>query len=46
MHHFITIYSESGMWYAEAWLQVNLFGRCLCFSKKRIKLPQTRQPYN
>lgn len=39
MHHYITRYAEEdGTRYAEAWLQINLFGQCFCFWKKRIKI--------
>lgn len=38
LHHYITKYSEDGVLYAESWLQINLFGKCFCFSKKRIAL--------
>lgn len=34
--HYITKYEESGILYAEAWMQLNLFGKCFCFSKKKI----------
>lgn len=38
MHHYITKYAEDGKCYAEAWLQINLFGRCFCFSRRKIEL--------
>lgn len=37
MHHYITSYEENGVLYSEAWLQINLFGRAICFWRKRIK---------
>ena len=41
MHHYITKYTEKGIRYAESWLQINLpFGRCICFSRKRIKIQE------
>lgn len=36
MHHYITKYGEDGHWWAESWLQINAFGRCWCFWRKRI----------
>lgn len=36
MHHFITKYEENGKRYAEAWIQINLFGKCFCIWKKKI----------
>lgn len=38
MHHYITVYEELGQRYAEAWIQIDLFGKCICFSKRRIKI--------
>lgn len=38
MKHYITKYEENGKRYAEAWLQINVFGKCLCFWKKRIAI--------
>lgn len=38
MKHFITKYQENGKRFAESWLQINLFGRCYCFSRKKIEL--------
>ena len=38
MHHYITKYKEDGVRYAEAWLQVNLFGRSFCLWRVRIKI--------
>ena len=34
----ITKYTENGKRYAESWFQINIFGKCFCFSKKRIEL--------
>lgn len=36
--HHVTIYGEGGKLYAEAWLQVNAFGKCFCFWKQRIEI--------
>lgn len=38
IHHYITKYWEDGEHFAEAWLQINLFGKCFCFSRRRIKI--------
>ena len=38
MKHYITKYEEDDQWYAEAWLQINLFGQCFCFWKRRIPI--------
>lgn len=38
MHHYITRYSEGGKKYAEAWLQINIFGFSFCFCRRRIAL--------
>ena len=36
--HYITKYEcENTLWF-ESWLQINLFGKCFCFSKKRIPI--------
>lgn len=36
--HYITKYTENDKRYAEAWLQINLFGKCFCFGKRKIEL--------
>lgn len=36
--HHLTKYTEDGVKYASSWIQLNLFGKCYCFSKKTIKL--------
>lgn len=38
MKHYITKYEQNGKKYAESWLQINAFGKCFCFSKRRIEL--------
>lgn len=38
MKHYITKYTENEKRYAESWLQINIFGKCICFSKKRIEI--------
>ncbi len=35
LHHYITKYTENGKKYAEAWLQLNVFGFSFCFSKRK-----------
>ena len=34
----ITKYEEDGIWYAEAWTQLNIFGKCFCFHKRKIEI--------
>ncbi len=36
--HYITKYAEDDTNYAEAWLQINIFGKPICFWKKRIRI--------
>ena len=36
LHHYITRYEEGGRQYVEAWLQINLLGKCWCFSRRRV----------
>ncbi|ALC09324.1 hypothetical protein JM48_2118 [Lactiplantibacillus plantarum] len=36
VHHYITKYDENNHSYVESWIQINLFKRCYCLSK-RIK---------
>ncbi|MEG0374679.1 MAG: hypothetical protein RR505_08240 [Raoultibacter sp.] len=38
IHHYITKYETGGREYAEAWLQLDLFGKSWCFAKKRIAI--------
>lgn len=38
LHHYITKYTENGKKYAEAWLQLNVFGFSFCFSKRKKEL--------
>lgn len=40
MNHYITKYQENGKIYVEAWLQINLFGKAFCFSRKRIEIKE------
>lgn len=36
--HHLTKYWDNGIQYAESWLQINLFGKPFCFSKRKITL--------
>ncbi len=36
VHHYMTKYDENNHSYVASWIQINLFKRCYCFSK-RIK---------
>lgn len=38
MQHHITKYKANGVQYAEAWMQITLFGKHICFWRKRIKI--------
>lgn len=38
MKHYLTKYNENGKRYAESWLQINLFGKAICFWRKRIEI--------
>lgn len=33
IHHYITHYASNGKDYAEAWIQINIFGMCFCVWK-------------
>lgn len=37
-HHYITKYEEKGTLYAEAWMQIDIFGKSFCMSKKKIAI--------
>ena len=37
--HHLTKYRENGKLWVESWLQINLFGSCYCFSKKKMEIP-------
>lgn len=34
--HYITKYKENEKRYAESWIQINIFGKAFCMSKKKI----------
>lgn len=38
IHHYITHYASNGKDYAEAWIQINIFGMCFCIWKKRTTI--------
>ena len=38
MHYYITKYEENGKRWAEAWVQINIFGWHICFCHKRIAI--------
>ena len=38
IHHYITKYEENGRCWVEAWIQINLFGKCFCFSKRKMEI--------
>lgn len=38
MKHYITKYEENGKKYAEAWVQINILGKCFCIWKKKINI--------
>lgn len=42
LHHYLTTYIEDGIKYAESWIQINIFGKCFCFSRKKEKLYTVR----
>lgn len=41
IHHYITKYAEDGTLWVESWMQLNLFGRSFCFSRKKIALRES-----
>ncbi len=38
IRHYITHYASNGKVYAEAWIQINIFGMCFCLRKKRTTI--------
>ena len=40
LHHYITKYwdVDENALYVEAWLQLNIFGYCFCFSRRKKKI--------
>lgn len=43
IHHYITHYASNGKDYAEAWIQINIFGKCFCLSKNAQPLNDCTQ---
>lgn len=41
IRHLITKYEEGGSAWAEAWVQIDLLGRCWCLWRKRILIGPT-----
>lgn len=39
MKRYITKYTENGKLYAEAWDQINIFGKAYTFHRRRIEIP-------
>lgn len=40
VHHYMTKYDENNHSYVESWIQINLFKRCYCLSKRIKQLSQ------
>ena len=38
MKHYLTTYTENGIRYAEAWIQLEFFGKFFCISRKKIEV--------
>lgn len=38
IHHYITKYYENGNLYCEAWIQLDLFNWCWCFSRRKLEI--------
>lgn len=38
LRHYITKYEEKEKRYAESWIQLNIFGKSFCFSRKKIEI--------
>ncbi len=42
LHHYITRYwDEDGRRWVVSWIQLNAFGRCWCFSERRVRIDDT-----
>lgn len=35
MHHYQTKYIENGRLIVESWIQINILGKCFCFSRRK-----------
>lgn len=44
MKRYITKYTENGKLYAEAWDQINIFGKTYTFHRRRIEIPVKQSP--
>ena len=38
LRHYMTKYEEGGVLWVESWIQVEAFGRCWCFSRRRLQI--------
>ena len=38
LKHHLTQYTTDGRKFVTSWLQLNIFGKCYCFSKRTIKI--------
>jgi len=38
LHHYITKYETEGQRYAESWIQINVFRKSFCFSRRKIEI--------
>ncbi len=37
-NHYLTKYKENEKCFAEAWIQIDVFGKCFCLWRKRIEI--------
>ena len=42
IHHYMTQYEENGEKKVVSWLQINIFGKCFCFSIREKVLQVTQ----
>ena len=45
IHHYITKYIENEKMYVEAWIQIDIFGQCICFSNRRIEVNRNENTF-
>lgn len=38
MEHHLTKYTKDGKRYVESWIQINVFGKIICFGKKKFEI--------
>nr|DAU16413.1 MAG TPA: hypothetical protein [Caudoviricetes sp.] len=38
LRHYITKYKEGEQYYVESWLQLDIFGKSFCFSRRKINV--------